>query len=408
MKSTIVKNNNTLVTGLVAEGFEGVRTEFIKNFTERGEIGASCCIYYKGKKVVDLWGGYKNKKTQELWQLNTIVKVFSTTKGMSLVVLAKLHSDGLLDYNEKVSTYWPEFSKKGKKNITVEQLITHKSGLVLLDRKVKISELNNYDELSKLLEQAEPMWEPGKKQGYHSSTIGLFIQQLVRRIDKQGRTIGQYFSDKISKSLDIEFYIGLPDHFETKNLATLKMLIPPLALFNLGKPPKGLVKQLINPFSLMMKSFTLIKIDTKEITEELKYEEASGGGAGNARALAKVYGILANGGEELDILPETLKILSQNTKSPDHGHFDQVMKIKPASRQVGWSSGGYRKPDDSFNFGGNSAYGFVGSGGSFAFADPEHKTGYAYVMNKMDFYTQNDPREIALRNAMYKCISKFD
>lgn len=405
---TIKKNIDSLIHGHVAPEFEKVREEFTSNFTEHGEIGASCCIYYKGNKVVDLWGGYKNKKTNEVWQENTIAKVFSTTKGMSLLVLAKLHSEGKLDYNEKVSSYWPEFAIKGKKNITVEQLITHKSGLVLLDRKVKVSELNNFDELSRLLEQANPLWEPGKKQGYHSATIGLFMQQLVRRIDSKGRTIGQYFSETIAKPLNIDFYIGLPENIDTGRLASLKMLVPPMAIFNLNKPPSGLLKQLINPFSLMMKSFTLIKTDIKNPLEELKFEEAAGGGVGNAQALAKVYGILAKGGEELDISPETLKIMSKNTISPLDGHFDQVMKIKPVSKQVGWSSAGYRKPDEAFNFGSDSAFGFIGSGGSFAFADPDHQTGYAYVMNKMDFYTQNDPREIALREAMYDCISKCE
>lgn len=118
----------------VAPGFEEVREEFIRNFNSRNEIGASCCIYYKGEKVVDLWGGYKDKKTKEPWEENTIVKVFSTTKGMALIVLAKLHSEGLLDYNEKVCTYWPEFARNGKENITVEQLLTHKAGLVLIIR----------------------------------------------------------------------------------------------------------------------------------------------------------------------------------------------------------------------------------------------------------------------------------
>lgn len=357
---------------------------------------------------MDLWGGYKNKKTKKLWQEDTIVKVFSTTKGISLTVLAKLHSDGLLDYNEKVSTYWPEFAKNGKENITVEQLITYKGGLVYLDREVKVSELDNHDELSVLLENARPMWEPGKKHGYHAATIGLFIQQLVRRIDKEGRTIGHYFAEEIADPLNIDFYIGLPDDFNADRLATLKMLFFPMAIFNLDKVPKGMLKHLLNPNSLLNKSFTAIQSDIEDPIDELSFEEASGGGAGEARALAKVYGILAAGGRELDISPETIEILTKYTISPENGNYDHVMGIETVSLTAGWSSGGFKKPDEVFNFGSNSAFGFVGTGGSFAYADPEYKTGFAYVMNKMDWYSMNDPREAALREAMYKCIGKLE
>jgi len=399
MKKAVKQNPNMFIHGHVDEDFAEVKAEFIKNFTERGEIGAACSIYHNGKKVVDLWGGYKNEKTKELWQENTIVRVYSTTKGMALLVFAKLHSDGLLDYNEKVCTYWPEFAKNGKENITIEQLITHKSGLVLLDRNVLVNELHNFDELSKLLENAKPMWEPGKKHGYHSATIGLFMQQLVRRIDKNHRTIGQYFSEEIAEPLDIDFFIGLPEDIDTTRLATMKMFLPPLSLLNLHKLPKGLWKKILNPFSLFWKSMTLIKCDIDDPLEELKFEEASGGGAGEARALAKVYGILAIGGTELNISPETMNIMKKFTASPEDGIRDVVM---------GWeslgSSAGFTKPYEIFNFAGDSAFGFSGTGGSLAYADPEYKVGYAYVMNKMDYYNINDPRETALREAMYECV----
>jgi len=173
--------------------------------------------------------------------------------------------DGLLDYNEKVSTYWPEFAKNGKEDITVEELITHKAGLVLLDRTVKVSELNNLAEISQLLENSKPMWEPGKKHGYHAATIGLFEQQLVRRIDKKARTIGEYFKEEIAEPLDVDFFIGIPDEIGADRVATLKMISPIQGLFNLHKPPKGMLKQIINPFSLFYKAFGATKNDSFKI-----------------------------------------------------------------------------------------------------------------------------------------------
>ena len=387
------------VHGYVAPGFEEVRTEFVKNFTRRGEIGAACSIYYEGEKVVDLWGGYRDVAGTRLWEKETVVRVYSTTKGMSLVVLAKLHSDGLLDYQAPVSKYWPEFAANGKGDITVEQLVTHKSGLVLLERSVTVSELDDYTQLALLLENTTPMWEPGSFSGYCAATIGLFEQQLVQRIDPEGRTMGRYFQEEIAGPLEAEFYIGLPDHVSSERLAELKMISPMAGIFNLHKPPRGLVKNIINPGSLFNKAFSVIVDDVGEPIAELRFEEPAGGGVGEARALARIYGALATGGKEIGLSPETMRFIASTAPPATESTRDRVMGVE----SVG-SRGGYLKPYLTFDFGSEQSYGFSGTGGSFAFADPELGIGYAYVMNKMDFYGTNDPREVALREAMYRCI----
>ena len=402
-KNRILENEDMYIHGYVKPGFEEVREAFVRNFTHRKEIGAACSVYYRGEKVVDLWGGFKAPKSDELWEENTLVRVYSTTKGMSLLVLAKLHSEGLLDYNEKVSYYWPEFGKNGKENITVEQLITHKSGLVLLDRSVNVSELHDFKELSSLLENSTPLWNPGEKLGYCAATVGLFEQQLVRRIDLKGRTIGQFFREEIAEPLGIDFYIGLPEGFESDRLAKLKMISPAQGIFNLHKPPKGMIKQLIKPSSLMNKAFSVIVNDLESELIELSFEEASGGGAGDARSLAEIYGILATGGEKLDLSPETMDILIENASPSEEGYLDVVMGFESEG-----SRGGYLKPSSIYNFGSKSSFGFSGTGGSFAFADPESELGFAYIMNNMDFYGINDPREISLREAVYHSISNME
>ena len=392
-----------LVHGYVAPGFEEVRTEFVNNFTRRGEIGAACSIYYQGEKVVDLWGGYRDVAGTQLWEEDTVVRVYSTTKGMSLVVLAKLHSDGLLDYQERVSTYWPEFAASGKGEITVEQLITHKSGLVLLDRSVMVSELHDFASLAPLLEASTPLREPGSLSGYCAATVGLFEQQLVQRLDPQGRTVGQYFQDEIAGPLDAEFYIGLPADKDGRRLAELKMISPLAGIFNLHKPPKGMVRMIINPRSLFNKAFTVIVNDLEQPIDELRFEEPAGGGVGEARALAKVCGVLATGGGELGLSPQTMAFIASTAPPATESAEDQVMGVE----SVG-SRGGYLKPYAQFNFGSDQSYGFSGTGGSFAYADPEHGIGFAYVMNKMDFYGTGDPREVALREAMYRCIEELE
>jgi CubicO group peptidase (beta-lactamase class C family) len=153
----------------------------------------------------------------------------------------------------------------------------------------------------------------------------------------------------------------------------------------------------------MNRSFALIKGDIDNPIEALKFEEPAGGGVGEARALAKIYGVLATGGHELNLNPETMEQMIHHTDPPEDGPLDVVMGWKSLG-----SGAGYAKPDSSFNFGSDLAFGFSGSGGSFAYADPRYQIGYAYVMNKMDFYGMNDPRETALRKAMYQSIWRLE
>lgn len=392
-----------VVHGTVAPGFEEVREEFARNFSKRGDVGAACAVVVNGEPVVDIWAGVRDPGTGAPWEEDTVVRVYSTTKGLSAVVLAKLHSDGLLDIDERISTYWPEFAKNGKGEITVGQLLQHKSGLVILDRPVQVSELENFDDLSGLLEAATPLWEPGSRQGYCAATLGLFEQQLVRRIDPEGRSIGRYFAEEIAGPLDAEFFIGLPAAFEDDRLATLQMISPsPLkGLVNLHKPPKGLARQIINPKSLFNQAFFVIVDDTGDPRVELSYEEPSGGGVGDARSLAKIYGILAGGGEALGISPESIRLMTDYAPPATEGYRDAVMGFESRGSKMG-----HLKPDKVFPFGSESAFGFSGTGGSFAFADPEQGLGFAYVMTKMDYYGINDPREAALREAVYRCLSR--
>src|SRR5512140_975401 len=122
-----------VISGFAKPGFEAVRDAFVENFERRNEIGAACCIYHRGEKVVDLWGGVRNKATGEPWEEDTMVIVFSATKGMSAMAMALAHSRGLLDYDERVAKYWPEFAQEGKDKVTVRQLLAHQAGLYAFD-----------------------------------------------------------------------------------------------------------------------------------------------------------------------------------------------------------------------------------------------------------------------------------
>lgn len=209
------------VEGSVSPGFEPVREAFAENLARRHELGGACCVYHRGEKVVDLWGGIRNKATGEPWQEDTMVIVYSSTKGLAAMTLAVAHSRGWLDYEERVATYWPEFAQNGKENITVRQLLAHQAGLFALDEKVDRSVVADLDRLAIVLARQKPAWEPGTRQAYHGITIGYYENELLRRIDPEHRSLGRFFQDEIATPLGLDFYIRLPESIPDSRLATM-------------------------------------------------------------------------------------------------------------------------------------------------------------------------------------------
>lgn len=400
-----IKVDSNMIHGYVSEGFEEVRREFERNFLERDEIGAACTIYHKGEKVVDLWGGYRNLDARLPWEKDTLVLVFSTTKGFSALALALAHSRNWLDYDEKVATYWPEFSQNGKSAITVRQLLAHQAGLCRIDQLniEKISDLDTAavaDELAKL----KPSWKPGEKQGYHCWTLGWYEGELLRRIDPQGRSLGTFFQEEIAKPLELNLYIGLPDDVADARIAYIKGIDHPMQLFlQIAEMPFPLLKEFMKPWSLTMKTM----VDPKKHLAHKNFngitlralELPSGNGIGSVSSMAKLYSVFATGGTELNVRQETIDELSRPAVPPSGGYFDEIIR-----EEIAYSLG-FMKPFEQFTFGsGRSCFGHSGTGGSFCFADPASQVGFAYAMNKQKYQLRNDPREKALRDAFYACI----
>src|SRR6185312_15796716 len=151
------------VFGDVSEGFDDVRDAFTENFIRRGELGGACCVYYRGRKVVDLWGGIRNKATGEPWERDTMTIVYSATKGLAAMTLALAHSRGWLDYDERVAEYWPEFAQSGKRRVTVRQLLGHEAGLPVVDERLDPRILEDFDRLATAIAKQRPAWPPGKR-----------------------------------------------------------------------------------------------------------------------------------------------------------------------------------------------------------------------------------------------------
>jgi CubicO group peptidase (beta-lactamase class C family) len=386
------------ISGTVEPGFEGVREAFAENFARRNELGGACCIYYHGEKVVDLWGGVRNRATGEPWQEDTMVIVFSTTKGLSGLALALAVSRKWLGYDECVSAYWPQFAQQGKEKVTVHQLLSHQAGLPALDAPVNKMTLADPDRLAAALAVQRPAWEPGKRQGYHALSLGFYESELLRRVDPRHRTLGRFFQDEIAAPLGLDFYIGLPEQIPNARLATIQSYNPILLLLH----PNAFVRAFLNPRSLTHRAFwrnpgMAVIFDRASIYSRC-LEVPAQGGVGTARAIAHAYSVLAMGGGRLGLREETLQQLMAPAVPPTEGFYDEVLKRE-------WSlSLGFAKPSPGFAYASPSAFGTPGSGGSFGFADPETRVGYAYVTNRMGRQQGGDPRELALRDALHRAI----
>lgn len=387
------------IAGFAKRGFEAVREAFIQNFKRGKELGAACCVYYHGEKVVDLWGGIRNEATGEPWEEETMVLVYSTTKGMAGLAMALAHSQGLFDYDERVSTYWPEFAQQGKRHITVRQLMSHQAGLFALDERLDISTVADPDRLAVILARQKPAWPPGQRQAYHAITIGFYESELLRRVDPKHRTLGQFFQEELADPLGLDFFIRLPESIPDSRLAPLQRPRMAGAIFTL---PPAFFLSAMYPRSRLRRA--LLGSELPEKTEQIyarDFEVPAGGGVGTARAAAHAYGVFATGGKELGLGEETLRQLMAPPGRPVHGFRDACLKV-----QIPFSLG-FAKPGPKNPFGHPTSFGAPGSGGSFGFADPHAQIGYAYFPNRMGMYLV-DPREAALRSAMYRSIGEPD
>ncbi|HET7698986.1 MAG TPA: serine hydrolase domain-containing protein [Vicinamibacterales bacterium] len=390
------------IEGSVSRGFEPVRRAFEDNFARRAELGGACCVYRGGEKIVDLWGGSRNEQTGEPWERDTMVVVHSATKGLAAMTLAIAHSRGWLDYEERVAAYWPEFAQNGKERITVRQLLAHQAGLFAFDEPVDRDVVADLDRLAAVMARHKPAWEPGSRQAYHGLTLGFYEGELLRRVDPRHRTLGQFFQQEIAAPLGEDVYIRLPEAIPNTRLATLTAPTRIEMLF--GFRPLRLMVEGFKPHSnihraLAVNPGTSVYSDQRRIYAR-NLEVPSGGAVGTARGIAHAYGVFADGGRELGLRQETLDLLAAPAVPSQHGFHDECIK-----GEVQFSLG-FMKPCENWPFGGRRAFGSPGAGGPLGFADPDARIGYAYVTSRMGTTFTGDPRDVALRDALYRALRR--
>lgn len=388
-----------LVHGDVDVGYGPVADAFRRNFAERDEVGASCAVYRDGRKVVDLWGGFSDRLTRQAWREDTVVTMFSTTKGLAALTLALAHSRGWLDYEQPVASYWPQFAWRNKNEITVRQLLGHQGGLAALDIPLSTTDLADLDVLAAVLALQAPLWQPGTRHGYHGVTFGWYAGELLRRVDPQARSLGRFFAEEIAQPLDADFFIGLPVDFDLSRRATIHGRSPWESLLHLNEVPRRALRGLFTPGSLLRRAFAnppeLSSAANFNCPELLRIELPAGNGTGEVRAVAAIYGAVASGGAGLSA--PTLDLLSAPAQMPSGGTVDLVMGI-PIVYSLG-----FVKPAREYPFGSsaNAAFAAAGNGGSFGMADPDTGIGYCYAPNRHGMGL-TDEREITLRDALYR------
>lgn len=379
-----------IIHGEVSSGFEPVRDVF-KAFWDDIEVGGSVCAYYQGEKVADLWGGHCAPDGAQNWNADTLVNVYSTTKGMGSLALAILADEGKIDYAEKVSTYWPEFGAAGKQFVTVAQLVSHQAGLCGVETKLTTSDLYDWQKMTNLLAAQRPLWPLGTGAGYHAITWGYFPGELIRRIT--GQTLGEYFQDHVARPLGADFFIGLAEQHHHR-CATM---VGPNRARKLPAQTEKAVMPALFPIAQQNPSVSPFKDVSSAPWRSA--EIAGANGQSNARGIATIYAALANGGE----LGGTRIISEAGLKNALHQEVDDQIDLvlgKPMRRGRGFML------NTGEEFGPNPAsFGHTGAGGSIGFADPNKHLALGYAMNQMQADASATPRATLLINALYGCIN---
>jgi CubicO group peptidase (beta-lactamase class C family) len=339
----------------------------------------------------------------EPWAEDTLVLVYSTSKGLAAMTLALAQTRGWLDYDERVASYWPEFAQAGKGDVTVRQLLGHEAGLPVVDERLNPRILEDFDRLATAIARQRPLWRPGTRHGYHGVSLGWYEGELIRRVDPQGRTLGRFFAEEIADPLGLEVYFGAPGDLPRKRLARIERIPAWRALPKMRDLPRPMALAMANPRSVSFRTFANPRLRRPADLDRQEYrrlEFPAGGAIGSARDIARAYAAFVADPPGLGLTTATLDELTRAPRPPTHGWHDEVLKVDTAF------SLGFARPHGDFRFGSSfRAFGHPGAGGSFAFGDPDRGVSFAYVMNRMGFRLNDDPREKALRDALYRCLA---
>ena len=365
--------------------FSKVKETFEKLYREDREIGSCFAVYKDGNPLVDLWGGFQDKDKTKPWQKDNLVTVYSTTKGVAAFCIALAMEKGLLKYEEKVSTYWPEFASNGKEDITIGMLMSHQAGICSPETR-NVDDYYNQNLMAEKLAGMTPIWEPGTASGYHSMTFGWLTSELILRVT--GKSLGTFFREEVGDRHEIDFFIGLPESEDHR----VAELVP----FDIVRNENSEQQQVELTDAQKSQRNSAGTLDIQNTKEWRQAEIPSANGQGNAGGLAKLYSLIVPEDNNLKLLKDDT--VNQMTTMQIEGR-DLVLAV-----QVRWGVGFILNKHKIIYGPIEGAFGHSGYGGSCAFGDPENKIGVSYVMNRMLDNFNADGRSIELINATYNCL----
>lgn len=387
----------TGIHGVCSAGFSKVADAFARNFSDHGEVGAAVSIYLDGKLVVDLWGGTADRDSGRNWTEDTMVVVFSATKGMAATCIHMLAERGLLDFEAPVATYWPEFAANGKAGITVAMALSHQAGLPVWQAQLPPRALHDFDLVAERLAAEPPVWEPGTTICYHGVTIGVIEGEIVRRLT--GRTIGTFLREEIARPLGADIWIGLPES-EEHRVATLYLS---------ERDPQSpmMRKAASDPAWIGWKYINNVGSDRENVNlrERHAAEIPAAGGIATARGLARLYAPLSLDGAVGDVRLVQSSSVPAMREIRSAADCDVLLRI-PTTFTLGFSKswGDRRLGSGQHVILGKNAFGTPGMGGSIGFADSDARMSLGYVMNRLGSGVGLNERGQGLIDAAYQSL----
>ena len=354
-----MQSSELSISGTCDARFDPLREVFERSFQEDGEIGASLSVSIDGEKRVDLWAGHADPDRTRPWQRDTIANLYSTTKGMTALCALRLVERSALVLDEPVASYWPEFAQAGKGDVTVRQLMSHQAGLPAIRETLPPEALYDWDAMCSALAAEAPWWKPGDGCGYHPVTFGWLVGELVRRVD--GRSLGTYFREEIAEPLGAEIAIGLDEAWQAR-AADITAIEPPAELARAFSAPSD------EPNMVMLAFMNPIGTGDHNSPVFRSAEIPAMNGHGNARALSRIYGALARGGDVDGVHVLDRETLAEAARAQTSGN-ERLFGL-PMRFGLGFLLGD--PGDPRFSFGPCArAFGHPGAGGSVGFADPD-------------------------------------
>lgn len=393
--------------------FERVRAIFADSIERKQNLGAAVSFVVDGEVVVDLHGGWIDKDRTRPWQADTLVNVYSTTKGMTAICAHMLVDRGQLDVDAPVAEYWPEFAAAGKQDIPVRWLLSHRAGLPAVRRKLSLQDMYDWKPMVDALAAETPWWEPGTKHGYHAVTFGQLVGEVIRRID--GRSVGRFFREEVAEPLGVDFHIGLaPEHDARTSPLYGGLGLPRPGEADVGAegessgpalklkgPLADFLRDMADPTTMSGAAFNNPPLSGGTVNSRAwrAAEIPAANGHGTAAGIAKVYGVLARGGEQGGVRlmrPETLdRAIVVQSDGPD-----EVLGKLPMCFGLGFML----KTDFIPISPGPRGFGHAGAGGSIGVGDPDTKTGFGFTLNKMQMGLVGAPVAFEMLRAFHDAL----